>query len=289
MTPTGPTSQDPGLEPGKPADAPGRPADDVQVGVAGPVRPTAEVRRQLEERLEEDKTRLGEVYRAQNRGLTAPEIAEELGVASSSFVWNYNQYLQALLEGELPTAPTVALSTARKFRALLKTKMSDEVRRYLQTNLPQLESRANDESARVSEVERLQEQTEQAEALNEVGVYVYALPHYLRYPFDPATGRTLLKVGRSDSDVIARFRNQTRTTALPEEPVLLRIYATSDGENAATEATFHQLLEAADHSRSVARSAGREWFVTSTRFTDAVATALGLPVRVVNDSTVDDD
>ena len=252
-------------------------------------KPSPEVVQQLREYLQADDSRLGEVYRGLQRSLTADQIAAELGVATSNFVWNYNQTIRALLEGEVPSAPTVALGVARKFRALSKAKISSEVRAYLQASLTELESRANDEGARVVEVERLQEQTEEAEALNEAGVYVYALPHYLRYPFDPATGRTLMKVGRSDSDVIVRFRNQTRTTALPEEPVLLRIYATEAGGNADAEAAFHRLLVAADHSRSVARSAGREWFVTSTRFTDEVARTMKLPIRVVNEAAVEDD
>lgn len=138
------------------------------------------------------------------------------------------------------------------------------------------------------EVKRAQEQTEEAESRNDVGIYVYALPHYLRYPFDAATGRTLMKVGRSDADVILRFRNQTRTTALPEEPILLRIYRTEQGANAAVESSFHRLLEAADHDRSVARTAGREWFVTSTRFLDEVARVHKLPVVIVNDADVTD-
>ena len=96
-----------------------------------------------------------------------------------------------------------------------------------------------------------------------------------------------MKVGRSDSDVITRFRAQTRTTALPEEPILLRIYQT--GASASVETDFHRLLEAADHQRSVARTAGREWFVTSTRFLDEVARVLHLPVIVVNEAEITDD
>lgn len=288
MTPDPPKEIDPpGAADAAGYDAGGRPAGPSPVPVGG--EPSPEVAQQLRALLETDYSRLGQVYRGLQRNLTADEIAAELGVGTSNFVWNYNQTVRALLEGEVPSAPTVALGVARKFRALLKSKVSPEVRAYLQANLAELELRANDEGARVVEVERLQEQTEEAEALNEVGVYVYALPHYLRYPFDPVTGRTLMKVGRSDSDVILRFRNQTRTTALPEEPVLLRIYATGPGGNAEAEATFHRLLVAADHSRSVARAAGREWFVTSARFTDEVARTLKLPIRVVNEATVDDD
>ena len=149
----------------------------------------------------------------------------------------------------------MALGAARKFRSILRSShLSAAARSYLETNLQELERRANDETARVVEVQRAKEQTQVAEARNEIGIYVYALPHYLRYPFEPDSGRTLMKVGRSDSDIIVRFRNQTRTTALPEEPILLRIYRT-DGAAAPVESDFHRLLEAADHSRSVARSA----------------------------------
>jgi hypothetical protein len=81
-----------------------------------------------------------------------------------------------------------------------------------------------------------------------------------------------------------------RTTALPEELILLRIYRTDGSPTAAVEAAFHRLLEAADHSRSVSRSAGREWFVTSTRFLDEVAKVMKLSVEIVNDAdTVGDD
>lgn len=160
--------------------------------------------------------------------------------------------------------------------------------RYLERNLAELERRATDETARSVEVEQAKAQTERAEAENAPGVYVYALPHYLRYPYEKG-GRTQMKVGRSDSDVVQRFRNQTRTTTLPEEPILLRICRTESQSSAVAEDRFHRLLEAADHHRSVARSAGREWYVTSTRFLDEVAKTLSLPIEVVNDAEISDD
>ncbi len=101
----------------------------------------------------------------------------------------------------------------------------------MQVNLGELERRAAGPARRDREVQRAGEQTRQAEARNEIGACVYALPHDVRYPYDQASGRTLLKVGRSD--VVMRFRSQIRTTALPEEPILLRIYRTG-GTSAAT-------------------------------------------------------
>jgi len=256
----------------------------------GPIRPSDNVRAELVAFLEQDQSRIGEVYRGLQRKLNADQIAAELEVSTSSFVWQYERRIRSLLDGDLPTAPTVAQAVARKFRGMLKTgQWSDACRSYLEHNLIELERRAADESARSAEVQQAKVQTEEAEARNEVGIYVYALPHYLLHPYEPDSGRTLLKVGRSDSDVIRRFREQTRTTALPEEPILLRIYRTEPGGAASVETTFHRLLEAADHHRSVARTAGREWFVTSTRFLDEVARALSLMPVVVNEADVSDD
>ena len=89
-----------------------------------------------------------------------------------------------------------------------------------------------------------------------------------------------MKVGKSDRDVITRFREQTRTTALPEEPVLLRIYENTNGGSELTEVEkmFHSLLEAADHDRSTARTGGTEWFLTSLKFLDKVADTLKMKI-----------
>jgi hypothetical protein len=171
------------------------------------------------------------VYRGLQLGLDADAIAAHHHVGTSGFVWNYTQIIVSLTDGTLPTGPTVALQVARKFRKLLQTAvLSPAARRCLEQNLVELERRANDVTARIAEVQIAQKQTAAAESRNDTGIYVYALPHYLRYPFDPSTGRTLMKVGKSDNDVILRFRNQTRTTALPEEPILLRIYRTDPAE-----------------------------------------------------------
>lgn len=113
------------------------------------------------------------------------------------------------------------------------------------------------------------------------GIYVYTLPHYRRHPYDPKSGRTLLKVGHSNRDVIRRFRQQIRTTALPEDPVLLRIYPTAEDASLGYESQFHDLLEAADHDRSEARTGGTEWFLTSLKFLDAIAEVFGLQIRAV--------
>jgi hypothetical protein len=86
----------------------------------------------------------------------------------------------------LPVAPTAALGAARKFRSILKSpRLSPEARTYLERNLAELDRRADNEAAPVEEDQRAKEQTEAAEARNDSGIYVCALPHYLRYRSRP--------------------------------------------------------------------------------------------------------
>lgn len=253
--------------------------------------PTEAVLTVLRDRLEADQSRLGEVYRFEAEGLSADEIAARLGVTTSSFVWNYRRIIEALLLGAVPDSPSMALATARRFRSLLRDRtLPRDVREYLELKQDELERRAEDPGARSAELQVAELKTHAAEQRNDRGIYVYALPHYLRHPVDSVTGHTLLKVGRSDSDVIQRFQNQTRTTALPEEPILLRIYRTAPDEpTAEVESSFHRVLQSAAHSRSVARTAGREWFLTHTRFLDEIARLHGLAIEVVNEFDVADD
>lgn len=242
------------------------------------------VRDELELILQQDDSLLGEVYRRTLAGETPEQIRVARGAGRPNFVWSYLRTIRALLENELPNAPTVALNQARRFRSILRNKqLSEATRRDLQKRLLVLEERAADPTARKAEDEQAIEATTAAEEHAVPGVYVYALPHYLRHPYDDDSGRTLLKVGRADRSVFVRFHQQTRTTALPEDPVLLRVYPTGEDESISVERRFHALLEAADHDRSKARTGGTEWFLTSVRFLDEIATTLELETREITD------
>ena len=241
------------------------------------------MRQEIADWLSADTSRLGEVYRLLRQGRSPAEIEAELGMPGSNIVWGYHRTIRALLERDLPTATTVVIRVASRYRALLKLDVwSDDARRWLDDDLRVLEARGESTTARMAEDEQAHDLTAQVEQRNRPGVYVYALPHYLRYPYEPESGRTLLKVGHSGSDAIARFRSQTRTTALPEEPVLLRVYTgRGDADTRELERKFHHLLRAADHGTEVTRTAGTEWFVTSTTFLDALAGVLDLGIEVV--------
>lgn len=94
--------------------------------------PTADVRAELISFLEQDKTRLGEVYRLNKRGLNALQIAEELGVASSGFVGNYRASAEAILDGVIMKSGSMAEQTAARVRTLLKSQdFSEGTRAYL--------------------------------------------------------------------------------------------------------------------------------------------------------------
>jgi hypothetical protein len=111
----------------------------------GPVRPDPKVRAELEAVLEADKSRLGQVYRAWQRGLDARAIADELEVRTSGFVWNYERIARAVLDGDLPRAPTVALFAAQRYRSILRSaRLSTAARSYLETNLRELERWASE-------------------------------------------------------------------------------------------------------------------------------------------------
>lgn len=70
--------------------------------------------------LDQDATRLGEVFRRTQRGETPEQIRVALGLQNSTFVWNNLRTSKAILDGDLPTAPAVVLQTARTLRRFLR-------------------------------------------------------------------------------------------------------------------------------------------------------------------------
>lgn len=245
-------------------------------------------RTEVEALLEADESLLGRVYRYDRDGLTPQQMGEEERFATFSFAYKYLAFIRGLITGEVPTSPTVSKELGAKVRAWLKRReVSPQLREELTTYERLLSSRADDKVAQAEETEVAVETSKRAEASGTPGIYVYTLPHYLRYPYDPATGRTLLKVGHSAVDAYYRATSQGRLTALPEDPILLRIYPVE--ASASVERTFHSWLRDADHPGSRADRGGSEWFVTSTKFLDRVAQSMGLDVQIVNQFEVGDE
>lgn len=237
--------------------------------------------------LAQDDTTLGDVWRRIQAGKTPPQVAEEDGNTLGP-VYSFMNLASALQDGTVSSAPTVARQVAARVRKWLRTKqLSDELRAVLEEQERRLNEVVNDSRATEVESEQAVQKSKEAEAENEPGIYVYTLPHYVRYPYDQKTGRTLLKVGHSAVDALYRANSQARITSLPENPWLLRIYPADDASHMETE--FHGFLRDADHDGIRGGRVGTEWFLTSLKFLDRVARSLGLEVRTINDFAIEDE
>lgn len=236
---------------------------------------------EIEELLARDDAREGRLWRWYRDGKTDAEwqVANCVKTAPT----NARHTIAALAYGVVPDGPSYAEVDAQVIRRWLNTKdMSSDLREVLTAQLSVLDQVAAGPRAAGATV-----QTAGRSAVarppnpqRSPGVYVYCLPFYLAHPFDVDTGRTLLKVGHSAVDVFARVASQSRTTALPEDPVLLRVYPCESSSR--REAQFHDRLVRAGHVRPDTTYAGKEWFLTTLEFLDDVATELGLEIQVVN-------
>jgi hypothetical protein len=244
--------------------------------------------------LRADESLLGEIFRLHESGLSELQIQEQQGVATIGYVYSYLRSARVLRGSpDFPDRPSVARRVGQSFRRVLKSPtLSADVRSELEADLQRLDDVVSNEEKAEKEVVEASTATVEAESQVECGdqvgdgvIYVYSLPHYLKHRVHSETGRTYLKVGRTSAEPMGRVQRQGRQTGLPEDPVLLRHYRDLSGGRPLhdLERLFHQLIEAADHERPAARSAGREWFATSVKFTDALALALGLEIREVND------
>ena len=246
-------------------------------------------RAEVEAALDADEQRLGDVWRRLN--LSPEEIAKELDVSTISFVYSYRRIIDAIVEGKLPTAPTPARQVASALRGFVwRHNLTEEANRSLVEKAEACEQIANDQKRIHREDEEALQRTEEAEKAGTPGVYVYTYPHYRRHPVVPGetyegTGagtrdRTYLKVGVSGQDAKGRVAQQMRGTAIPEGPLLLRIYTASPGSDDLhnLESRLHQHLRAADHARAYSRSYGDEWFLSHLPFLDDTAELLGMKV-----------
>lgn len=246
-----------------------------------------EVRKGLE-RDDSEGRRVGQVWKRLNDGRTPAEIADELG-GQPNWVYSYKRYISAILGDGLPSAPTPARQCGRALRGFSRRHediLSGDTRSRMQDRANECDRIAGDPQRQAAEEQELREKTRDAERSRTSGIYVYTLPHYLKHPVEPSEDddiddRTCLKVGMSDTDVHDRVAAQARATAVPEDPILLRIYGPRDSvevELRPVEDKIHDHLIAAGHKRSRQAGGRREWFVTSLRFLDSTADLIDLDI-----------
>lgn len=246
--------------------------------------PSGVVREELEKLLREDESRLGDVYRLRKEGKSPQEISEELNVKTYGFVYKKEKAVRAILEGDIPVAPTTAEEIARKFRSMLRRNdISDEARETLKETLKELEASARNPLARQEESKRVEEKSQDLESRlmsgKRAGIYVYSFATYIQHPKDEEYNRVCYKIGQSQ-DIRGRVDNQTKT-AMPEKPIILRVYELNENQSDTraslrkTERNFHDWLNTACHSWD---EGGREWFLTTLEFLDKVASSLDLKI-----------
>jgi hypothetical protein len=250
------------------------------------LKPNDLIVNELTQYLEIEDGALGDVWRRTKAGESPKQIQEARNTAFPNFVWNYNRSVDALLSANLPSSPTMASQALRVFRTALRSPIFSQLTKdYLQAGIWELENITTDSSANQKEASSAISKSLIIERDAKPGIYVYSFHHYLRFPYDQKSSHTLFKVGRSERDSVLRIREQHRTTGFPEEPVLRRVYGNQQVQEdlKMLEKKFHAFLVAADHYQNSGKTAGTEWFLTSLKFLDHIATALNLPILREND------
>lgn len=237
---------------------------------------------EIEAILGRDEAREGRLWRWYRDGKTDAEWQAVNRVKTAPT--NARHTIAALTYGVVPSGPSYAEADARVIRRWLNTKnLSSDLIDALTAQLRLLEQAAQGPRT-VGFAKHASPQlaaTRSAQAQRLPGVYVYSLPIYLAHPVEVGSKRTLLKVGHSAVDVFSRVAAQSRTTALPEDPILLRIYPCD--ASARAEGQFHDSLTRAGHLRpGITSYAGKEWFLTTVDFLDEIAIERGLDIHVVN-------
>lgn len=234
---------------------------------------------ELSAALRNNTGQLGKVFALLEAGKeTNRELVEGGAAANQGAAGNIRVAVKAVLEGGLPKGPSLAVQARRSIGGLLRDNpgLSEGARAYLEDLRRRLEVIATDAAAIEREDKDLEEASKELEKSleNLPGVYVYTLPSFYRTVQKSDPERFWFKVGKTDRAAGVRVGEQMRATGLPEDPWIARVYRHQNLSPAELEDTFHELLDAAGHSRATGRHAGRDWYATNLEFLDAVAHAL---------------
>ena len=253
--------------------------------------PKPEIVAEINHALQANTGALGKVARAMAEGVTSPTAMAALGAgANSGHAGNLARVVRFIQDGVPPTAPSRAAVAGRCIGGLLRDNpgLSSEAISHLQQLRNVVDSVEKDDEARAGEESQLQDASEQLTKTVEKlgGVYVYTFPTYLMVPAKVDPERFWLKIGQTGRVVEKRVMDQLRSTAMPEDPVILRVYTDKEASSetgsvyyAALEKKFHQLLVSAGHSKTTSRSGGSEWFATTVEFLDQIALTLDLAIE----------
>lgn len=243
-----------------------------------------EVQSEVRDALRCNERQLGEAFRLREQGVfTNRELVERGVSANEGAAGNLRAAIRTILDDYVPNAPSIALQTGRTIGGLLRDNpdVSAQAKSYLLDLRERLDGIGRNDEAVQLEDAQISSSAGQLERSieSQPGVYVYTLPTYYRTPKKADPDRFLYKIGKTDRFVGGRVREQQRMTGLPEDPWTLRVYRSVDHSPAEMERVFHDLLDAAGHSRASGQYAGREWFATNLEFLDAIARAMGFEIH----------
>ncbi len=250
---------------------------------------------EIRQLLSEDQSRLGDVYRLHVvEGLSPQEVADQLNVETSTFVYSYRAHVDAILTGTVSNGARLRSQTASTIRSLIRRNspaLSIEALRILNAHLATAEQSTTatdsntDRNTEIDDDQNLPIGSLEGKA----GIYAFSYGWYLEHPADERSN-TLIKIGRAE-DVGQRIRQHKAgaRTHIPEPLVVVRVFSIGNRNLEQTERDFHRLLSTAGHDnprRIVAQrnEVGKEWFLTNVAFLDAIATALGLRTEFIGQS-----
>jgi hypothetical protein len=242
-----------------------------------------EVRLEIEDALRRNEGHLGEVFRLREQGIFAnAHIVARGAAANDGAAGNLSATLRSILDDFVPRGPTIAVQSDRSIGGLLRgsPELSLQAQSFLSAIRVRLDDVArNEEAVEVEDAQIAASVTSLERSIeNQPGVYVYTLPSYFRTPKKTDPDRFFYKIGMTERFVGTRIREQQRMTNLPEDPWTLRVYRSDNHSPSEIERIFHDLLEAAGHSRATGRFAGNEWFATNLELLDAIARKFGFEI-----------
>jgi hypothetical protein len=242
--------------------------------------PDETIREELRVALSNNEGQLGKVFALLEDGKTTNrELVEGGAAANEGAVGNLRRVIRTVLEGNPPKAPSRALIARRSIGGILRDNpdLSSAAREYLERLRDNLEAIATDSKAIEEEDKDLDRASHELEKTLEQqsGVYVYTLPSFRRTVQKTDPERFWFKIGKTDRVAGVRVGEQMRATGLPEDPWIARVYRHTTLSPKELETSFHNLLEAAGHSRAAGKHSGRDWYATNLEFLDEVARALG--------------
>jgi len=245
--------------------------------------PTDPIGKELHEALIRNQGTMGSTYRLLCEGIETPNEIVEKGLAANvGVVSNDKSMIRTILEGVIPNSPSRAWRNGRAIGGLLRDnpELSFPTKEYLVNLRDELDDFASNESAQKFEDSAIEKVSNELEKAIDVqsGVYVYTFPTYFKNPVKKDPERFWLKIGRTEQVVEMRIANQTRQTAMPEDPWILRVYQSDSFSITELEQTFHKMLISAGHTRTEARHGGKEWFATNLEYLDQIAEILNLKI-----------